>query len=379
MIRKIISAILVLALCFSLVVSVSAEPKAIDFVVDEFGYLTDSEVAELNEYASYLYDSCGVGIFFVYTLTDPLSDYDIPGLTGGMEDYVVMLENETSWNMVKGGLGEELTVEDEDGLREIYDAEETYVDGISEYLYEAAMYFPFIADTPEGDILMVEETLIYDDADLLSDSEETALTEKLTDIGGTYNAQIVIATIASMDGGDIDGFLEYFYDSMGLGYGENHDGVFLLVCMDPREYRILSNGFAGVAIDTGDIANIGDAIVSDLSDGNFAAAFDEFADQCVYYLDGHQNGFPFNFGKNLLICLVIGILAGVIVAFVLKGQLKTVRKQDKANVYVKPGSMQLTLQNDLFLYREVSKTKKESSNSSGSGSGSSRSTGGGSF
>ena len=80
--------------------------------------------------------------------------------------------------------------------------------------------------------------------------------------------------------------------------------------------------------------------------------------------------------KKIMFCavtvlLVIGIVAGLIVAFILKGQLKSVRKQDKANVYVKPGSMQLTLQNDLFLYREVSKTKKESSNSSRSGSGSS--------
>ena len=118
-------------------------------------------------------------------------------------------------------------------------------------------------------------------------------------------------------------------------------------------------------------------IVSDLSDGDYAAAFDEFAEQCDYYLDGHINGFPFNFGKNLLICLIIGIVAGVVVAFVLKGQLKTVRKQNQANVYVKPGSMQVTVRNDFFLYREVSKSRKESSSSSGSGS--SRSTGGGSF
>jgi uncharacterized membrane protein YgcG len=81
--------------------------------------------------------------------------------------------------------------------------------------------------------------------------------------------------------------------------------------------------------------------------------------------------------QNLLICLVIGIIAGVVVAFILKGQLKTVRKQNQANVYVKPGSMQVTVHNDFFLYRDVTRTKKQSSSSSGSGS--SRSTGGGSF
>ena len=223
--------------------------------------------------------------------------------------------------------------------------------------------------------------MVYDDADLLTDSEESALTKKLLNISHAYNAQIVVATIASMDGGDVDGFLEYFYDSMGFGYGENHDGVLLLVCMDPREYRILSNGYAGTAIDTDSIEVIGNIIKTDLSDGDYAEAFQGFADECEYYLDGYLNGFPFEFGMTLLISLVIGIVAGLIVAFILKGQLKSVRKQDKANVYVKPGSMEVTVSNDFFLYRNVTRTKKESNSSSGSGSssGSSRSTGGGSF
>ena len=346
-------------------------------MVDEFGNLADGEVTELNEYAAYLYDTCGVGIFYVYTYADPLDTYDITSLTGGMEDYVIMMENESSWGVFKGGLGEENDIAGEDDLRAVYDAEETYVDGVGEFLNAAALYFPQIADTPEGDVLNVEEYLVYDEAELLNDPDELALEEKLADLSSKYDAQIVVCTIESMDGGDIDGFLGYLYDEMGFGYGENHDGVLLLVCMDPREYRILSNGFAGEAIDSGDIDSIGDVIVSDLSDGNYAEAFEAFADQCDYYLDGYQNGFPFKAGKNLAICLIIGLAAGVVVAFVLKGQLKTVRKQNQANVYVKPGSMQVTVRNDFFLYRDVTRTKKESSNSSSGGS--SRSSGGGSF
>ena len=375
--KKIMSIILTIVLCFSFAISASAESKSIDFVIDEFDNLATEELNELNELALDTYQRTGVGLFFVYTTTDPLENYDFAGLTGDMKDYVVMIENDTSWLVCKGGIGEEIDTAAENELRGVYDAEETYVSGVREFLNAAALYFPYIADTPEGDILMAEEYLVFDDADLLSDEEELALTEKLSGISGTYNAQIVVCTINSMDGSDIDEFLEYIYDHMEFGYGENRDGVLLLVCMDPREYRILSNGFAGVAIDSGDIDSIGDVIVSDLSDGDYAAAFDAFADQCGYYLDGYINGFPFNFGKNLLICLIIGIVAGVIVAFVLKGQLKTVRKQNQANVYVKPGSMQVTVRNDFFLYREVSKSKKESSSSSGGGS--SRSTGGGSF
>ncbi len=217
---------------------------------------------------------------------------------------------------------------------------------------------------------------IYDEADLLSSAEETQIAEKLSKIGEQFDAQIVIMTVPTSDG-SIDTFVEDVYDSMNMGYGENQNGVLLLVCMDSREYRILSNGYAGEAIGMDQIDAISEAIVSDLSDGDYADAFIFFADQCTYYLDGYLNGFPFNAGKNLVVALIIGVVAGVIVAFVLKKQLKSVRQQKQANVYIKSGSMQITASRDLFLYRDVTRTKKASSSSSSGGS--SRNVGGGKF
>ena len=217
---------------------------------------------------------------------------------------------------------------------------------------------------------------IYDEADLLSSAEETQIAEKLSKIGEQFDAQIVIMTVPTSDG-SIDTFVEDVYDSMNMGYGENQNGVLLLVCMDSREYRILSNGYAGEAIGMDQIDAISGAIVSDLSDGDYADAFITFADNCAYYLDGYLNGYPFNAGKNLVVALIIGVVAGVIVAFILKKQLKSVRQQKQANVYIKSGSMQITASRDLFLYRDVTRTKKASSSSSSGGS--SRNVGGGKF
>lgn len=242
----------------------------------------------------------------------------------------------------------------------------------------ASEFSPLIRSFRGGNV--PEETgFLYDEADLLSVAEEAALTSKLESISSQYNAQVVIATIASLDGGDVDGFVEYLYDTMGFGYGASHDGVLLLVCMNPREYRILSNGYAADAVTSSKIEAIGDAIVPDLSEGEYADAFDEFANQCGYYLNGHLNGFPFDFGGNLMIALIVGIVAGLITVFILKGQLKTVRRQDRANVYVKSGSMQVTVHRDLYLYRNVTCVRKESSGKSSGSSRSSRNVGGGSF
>lgn len=375
MTRKLISAVLVLVLCISLALTVSAESKAIDFVVDEYDIFTADELTALNEAAAGVYQRTGVGVFFVFTQEEILEEYDVDLLTGGMTDYVIMLENDTSWFTFYGGKGTEIDLEKEEELRGIYDATETYGEGVAAFLDATEACFPANVTivAPAG------EWFVYDDADLLTDAEEDTLSRKLAEVSHTYQAEIVICTVASVDGGDVDVFLEYVYDSMGFGYGENHDGVLLLLCMDTRDYRILSNGFAAEAINPGDIENIGDEIVPHLSDGAYAAGFDAFADQCAYYLDGYINGFPFDFGSQALISLVLGFLVGWIVSAVLKGQLKSVRKQDRANSYLKPGSLQLTVSNDFFLYRNVTQSRKESQSSSSGSSSSSRSTGGGKF
>lgn len=220
---------------------------------------------------------------------------------------------------------------------------------------------------------------VYDDARLLSSQEETELRRELERIGDKYAAQIVVVTLESSDGYYIDSLVDDIYDGMDFGYGSDRDGVLLLICMDIREYRILSNGFASEAIDENAIENICDKIEPDLKEGDYENAFEEFADQCEYYLNGYLNGFPFEFGTNLVIALGIGIVTGLVVVFVMKGQLKSVRKQDRANNYVKSGSMNVRVSNDLFLYKKVTRTKKASSSSSRSSGGSSRSKGGGSF
>ena len=220
--------------------------------------------------------------------------------------------------------------------------------------------------------------LVLDDADLLTDSEEASLNERLNTISQAYQAEVVVATIPSMNGGDVDVFVEEVYDGMGFGYGSDHDGVLLLVCMDPREYRILSNGFAADAITSDNIESIGDWIVSYLSDGDYASAFEEFANECEYYLNGYINGYPFEPFATLLIALGVGFPVGLITVIVMWFKLKSVHQENRAKNYVKPGSMKLTRQNDIFLYQTVSRTKKETESSSRS-SGSSRNVGGGSF
>ena len=225
------------------------------------------------------------------------------------------------------------------------------------------------------------ETFLYDEADLLTESEETALAANLQQVSQTYNAQLVVVIMSTLGDKDIDSYVDELYDSLGLGYGADHDGVLLLVSMDPREFQILSNGYAGVAMGPDQVDAMSSLVGNFLSDEAYVAAVNCFASQCEEYLDGYINGYPFDVVGTLITSLVVGGIVGAIVAFVLKGQLKSVHKQYQANSYVKQDSMQVEVSHDLFLYRNVTCTRREreSSSSSASSGGTARSKGGGSF
>ena len=74
------------------------------------------------------------------------------------------------------------------------------------------------------------------------------------------------------------------------------------------------------------------------------------------------DGPAFDFGKYALIAFGIGLVIGLIVVLILRGQLKTVRKQNQANNYVRPGSMNLTISNDIYLYSNVIRTRRQTNN-----------------
>ena len=93
----------------------------------------------------------------------------------------------------------------------------------------------------------------------------------------------------------------------------------------------------------------------------------------------------FNFGQSLVFSLIIGLIVAFIATGVMKGKLKTVRRKASASDYLKPGSLQLNGQSDVFLYSNVVRTAKpKDTGSSGGGSSthtssSGRTHGGGGF
>lgn len=221
---------------------------------------------------------------------------------------------------------------------------------------------------------------LVDDADLLTKSEERSLQEDLQALGEEFDVDIVIVTVETTGQYDPATYIEFFYDDNRYGQGSDRAGVMLLVAMAEREYMILTNGWCDDAIGSSGIDFIVEAMQDEMRDGEYDQAFGTFVDECQYYLDGHINGFPFEFGFNLLIALVVGLVVALIATGIMRSKLKSVKKQHTANQYTKAGSMRVTKATDLYLYSNVTRVRKaQSSSGSGSRSSGGRSVGGGRF
>lgn len=227
-----------------------------------------------------------------------------------------------------------------------------------------------------------EENLsrIADFADLLSDSEESSLSDTLDEISERQQVDIVVVTVDSMEGESAEAYADDFYDYNGYGFGNERDGILLLVSMEERDWYISTHGYGITAVTDAGREYISDMIVDDLSTGYYADAFTSFARLCDDFITQANNGEPYDVGNipqkpfsfvwNLVIAFVIAFIISLIATGIMKGQLKTVESQSAADDYMKQGSMQLTKKNDLFLYRHVERRKKEEKDNSSSSGGS---------
>ena len=217
---------------------------------------------------------------------------------------------------------------------------------------------------------------VNDLADLLTDSEEAALLQKLDEISLRQKMDVTIATVNDLDGySSAAEYADVVYEYCQYGYGTEKDGLLLLISVEDHDWAISTCGYGITAFTDAGIAYIMEQIKPNLADGNYAAAFDTYANLCDEFITQARSGSPFDKGDLpreplsviwIPISIVIGVALALIVVGSMKGKLKTVRSQAAANSYLKKDSLAVTESSDLFLYHTVDRTKREKDNDSGS-------------
>lgn len=119
---------------------------------------------------------------------------------------------------------------------------------------------------------------LTDDAGLLNDSERTMVLEKLDSTSSSLKFDIVIITVEKFDGKTPRDYADDFYDYNNFGYGNEKDGILLLVSMENRDWHITTTGRGIEIIDDNALDEIADSFLSDLSAGKYYKAFSNFID-----------------------------------------------------------------------------------------------------
>ncbi len=246
---------------------------------------------------------------------------------------------------------------------------------------------PVFAATSNG--FASDHYCVVDCAGLLSDSDKERLENKIDEIRNRQKLDITVLTLDTLDDLTPQEYADEFYEEALLGYGENWDGVLLLVSIEDSDWYITTSGYGITVFTDAGIQYIGDQIKPYMSDGDFAGAFDKFADLCDEFINKAASGDPYD-SDNLPteplgvewipISIIIGLVIAICVVRDMASKLKSVQFKSGASNYIKRGSMKVTESSDMFLYHTVTKVRKaDDSSSSGGGSSTHTSSSGRSF
>ena len=259
---------------------------------------------------------------------------------------------------------------------------------IAAILTFALMAIPAMALDADSDLIYQSNSNVYDEANLLSSSEAKKLAQKIASFNQNHNIDIVVVTLQNLQGNP-NTFAENYYDSHGFGSGGSNSGVMLLISMQTRDWVITARGKGLSAFCEEGREYIGEKIQPKLSDGDYYKAFDLFCDLSEDFIVQYENGTPYT-ADNLpmkpfpvlpfaLGSVAVAFIISLIVTAVMKSHLKSVRPQDTAKYYVRPGSLNIVNGYEQFLYSNVTSTKIQSSSDGDGGIHSSGSSSSGKF
>ena len=213
----------------------------------------------------------------------------------------------------------------------------------------------------------VSKDYVVDNADLLTQTEENELSEKLQDISDELQFDVVVVTTNSTGSKTATEYADDYFDYNGYGRGSNNDGALFLVDMGDRKWAISTSGYGIEAIVDSALDDMEEEIVPYLKSGDYDGAFNEFADLTYDIVNDAKNGKSYSnsttsttknhkdIGTNLIVAFSIGAGISLIIILVYRSKLKPVKFQKEAKEYIVPGSFNLRRSDDVFLYFNITK------------------------
>ena len=389
--KKLLTLALALTLCLTLNINAFAAEDI--YVFDEAQKITSASEEVINSQGKEIEEATGIVVAYL------VSDYSGNELAKhtrlfytdnfGNKDGILLCETETQWFMYEAGAADEIfNDKDIENMWAACSAAQFYNEGAEAYMNKALEIMGKKGvsrneDTQQDSTYENHPERVADKADLLSEAEEEALLTKLDSISQKNMFDVAVVTVKSLEGKDVQAYADDYYDYNGYGMGSGFDGILLLVGADERQSAMSTYGFGLSAFTVAGMDYIWDLIIPYMSEGDYAAAFDEFAVQCEDYIKKAKTGEPYDTGNmpddvemtfsSAIRVLLASMLFGEIVGFPAmrrkkKKLINTVKKQEDAADY--RSGMEITAQYDNCIYSRTYRIeKKEQKSSGGSGSG----------
>lgn len=368
-----------------------AEPSTIvekQYVCGNVGGIDDISLNQLNRHAQNIHVCYGIEpyVYFAEEVADLAKEaaaFQAANAVGA--DAMTLAISTDAWYIYTSGRASELfAAEDTEALWNEY---------YSDYYTEASItsYYDAIISIlcAKGEVPVFPERSLprlVDEADLLFDWEEEELLARLNEISKRQQVDVAVVTVNTLMGKSPMEYANDYYDYNGFGFGENRDGVLLLVSMGERDWSFIAKGYGIHAITDAGNEYITDKFRPELTDGYYAEAFNTFATLCDEFVTQAKTDSPYDYGnmpKGKVSPLWIpgaaagGALAGQLPVSSMKRKLKSVGKQKSATRYFNRDSLNFAASNDNFLYSNVKRVyiQPSESRSGGGGGGSTTYTG----
>lgn len=205
---------------------------------------------------------------------------------------------------------------------------------------------------------------VVDNADLLSLEEVGLLEDAAKACAGEHNLDVAVLTVDSLNGKSIQQYADDYYDNTGYGIGTDWSGALLVVSMGDRELYISTCGAAIDCLSDQELDTIVDEVANELSSGNYYKAFRVYYQLISEYSETiHPQGAE-DAKVNWLLSVLIGIVVAGVAIIIMRASMNTKRKQHSAVDYLKSDSYNLRSRQDIFLFSNISKVKKQQNNTS---------------
>src|SRR3954468_10038152 len=168
---------------------------------------------------------------------------------------------------------------------------------------------------------------IVDAANIIPADVRSSLEPKLADLEAKSGIQLVVATVVSLEGQEIEPYANELFRSWKLGEKTKNNGVLLLVAPNQRRVRIeVGYGLEGTLTDALSKVIIANAITPRFKTGDFSGGISRGVDDIIAVLttdasewekrptlrlDSQSTSDPFNW---LLIAALIGIMILLVVS-----------------------------------------------------------------